>query len=433
MEKIPFVTKDQLVDIAEEFPTPFHLYDEAGIRANAEAVLDAFSWNPGFREYFAVKACPTPGIISILQEYGCGVDCASYTELLLAQAMGFSGEDIMFSSNDTPAADFRLARDMGALINFDDLTHIEYFEREVGPIPSTVCCRFNPGGLFAYGNDIMDSPGDSKFGMTASQMAEAFRQLQDRGATEFGIHALLVSNVVENGYYPELARTLFKLAVELHEQTGAHIDFINLSGGVGIPYRPEEEPADIRAIGEGVREAYEEVLVPAGMDDVRLFTEMGRYMTGPYGCLVTRAIHEKHIYKEYIGVDASACDLIRPAMYGAYHHITVMGQAGGPDKSRWPATETYDITGGLCENNDKFAVDRELPKIDMGDLLVIHDAGAHGRSMGYNYNGGLRAGEVLLHVDGTCELVRRRETPADYFATLDVSPTGRMLIKGKDA
>ena len=418
--KHPFVSKDQLVAIAERYPTPFHLYDEAGIRANAEAVLDAFSWNPGFREYFAVKANPNPALIKILAEYGCGVDCSSLTELMIARALGITGEKIMFSSNDTPAEDFVLARELGAIVNFDDISHIPFFEEVAGPVPATVSCRFNPGGLFRLANGIMDNPGDSKYGMTEEQLFEAFRMLCDRGAREFGLHAFLASNTHGNDYYPALARILFDLAVRLSRECGVHVGFVNLSGGVGIPYRPDEEPCDIRAIGEGVRRAFEEVLVPAGMGDVAIYAEMGRFMMGPYGCLVTRAIHEKRIYKDYLGVDASAVDLIRPAMYGAYHHITVMGQAGGPDKSAWPATHTYDVTGCLCENNDKFAVDRELPEVERGDLLVIHDTGAHGYSMGYNYNGRLRSAEVLLREDGSCELIRRAEKPSDYFATLDL-------------
>ena len=418
--KHPFVSKDQLVAIAERYPTPFHLYDEAGIRANAEAVLDAFSWNPGFREYFAVKANPNPALIKILAEYGCGVDCSSLTELMIARALGITGEKIMFSSNDTPAEDFVLARELGAIVNFDDISHIPFFEEVAGPVPATVSCRFNPGGLFRLANGIMDNPGDSKYGMTEEQLFEAFRMLCDRGAREFGLHAFLASNTHGNDYYPALARILFDLAVRLSRECGVHVGFVNLSGGVGIPYRPDEEPCDIRAIGEGVRRAFEEVLVPAGMGDVAIYAEMGRFMMGPYGCLVTRAIHEKRIYKDYLGVDASAVDLIRPAMYGAYHHITVMGQAGGPDKTAWPATHTYDVTGCLCENNDKFAVDRELPEVERGDLLVIHDTGAHGYSMGYNYNGRLRSAEVLLREDGSCELIRRAEKPSDYFATLDL-------------
>ncbi len=420
--KVPFASKATLESLAEKFPTPFHLYDEAGIRRNMEAIREAFSWNPGFREYFAVKANPNPALISILREYGCGCDCSSYTELMIAEAVGIAGQQIMFSSNDTPAADFAKARELGAIVNFDDISHIEFFERVAGPIPETVSCRFNPGGLFQLANGIMDNPGDSKYGMTTEQLFEAFSQLKAKGAKNFGIHAFLASNTVTNDYYPKLARILFKLAVELEEKTAAHVAFVNLSGGVGVPYLPGQAANDIRAIGEGVRAAYEEILVPAGMGDVAIFTEMGRFVLAPYGCVVTRAVHEKRIYKDYIGVDASAVDLIRPAMYGAYHHVSVVGQPGGEDKTRAEASETYDVTGNLCENNDKFAVDRHLPHVDMGDLLVIHDSGAHGYSMGYNYNGRLRAAEVLLHEDGSAELIRRAETPADYFATLDVLP-----------
>lgn len=422
MEKLPFVTKDQLEAIAAKFPTPFHLYDEAGIRRNMEAVRDAFAWNPGFREYFAVKANPNPALIAILREYGCGLDCSSATELMIADALGARGDAIMLSANDVPAEDFRLAHRLGAIVNFDDITHIPFYRETAGPIPKTVSCRFNPGGLFTLANGIMDNPGDSKYGMTEPQLFEAFRMLKAEGAEIFGIHAFLASNTVTDDYYPALARILFELAVRLERETGAHVGFVNLSGGVGIPYRPDQRPNDIAAIGAGVRAAFEEVLVPAGMDDVAIFCEMGRFMMGPYGCLVTRAVHEKRIYKHYIGVDANACNLIRPAMYGAYHHITVMGQEGGPDKSRAACTEAYDVTGNLCENNDKFAIDRALPPIEPGDLLVIHDTGAHGHAMGYNYNGRLRSAEVLLREDGSARLIRRAETPADYFATLDVLP-----------
>ena len=425
--KQPFVSKSQLEALTKRYPTPFHLYDEAGIRRNVEAVRKAFAWNPGFREYFAVKANPNPTLIGILKEYGCGVDCSSDTELMIANVLGLHGHDIMFSSNDTPAEDFRLARELGAIVNFDDISHIPFFEEVAGPIPDTVSCRFNPGGLFQLANGIMDNPGDSKYGMTTEQLFEAFRMLRDRGAKTFGIHAFLASNTVTNEYYPKLARILFELAVELQEQTGCHVGFINLSGGVGIPYQPDQTANDIRAIGGGVHAAYEEILEPAGMGDVKIFAEMGRFMMGPYGCLVTRSIHEKRIYKDYIGVDANACDLIRPAMYGAYHHVTVMGQAGGSDKTHATADHVYDVTGNLCENNDKFAVDRALPQVEMGDLLVIHDTGAHGYSMGYNYNGRLRHAEVLLREDGNARLIRRAETPADYFATLDVLPEGRKL------
>ena len=379
-EKIPFVTKEQLEDIASRYATPFYLYDEKGIRETARRVNKAFSWNKGFKEYFAVKATPTPGILKILHEEGCGADCSSYTELLMADAVGFKGDEIMFSSNDTPAEDFQLARKLNATINLDDITHIDFLER-VADIPDTVCCRYNPGGHFAIANNIMDNPGDAKYGMTREQLTEAYKRLMAKGVKHFGLHAFLASNTVTNDYYPELARILFKVAVELKEETGASIEFINLSGGVGIAYRPGQPQNDIMEIGEGVRRAYEEVLVPAGMGNVRLYTEMGRYMLAPYGALVSRVIHQKHIYKEYIGLDACAANLMRPAIYGAYHHITVMG------KENAPCDHKYDVTGGLCENNDKFAIDRMLPEINIGDLVFIHDAGAHGFAMGYNYNG----------------------------------------------
>lgn len=411
-EKIPFVTKEQLEDIASRYATPFYLYDEKGIRETARRVNKAFSWNKGFKEYFAVKATPTPGILKILHEEGCGADCSSYTELLMADAVGFKGDEIMFSSNDTPAEDFQLARKLNATINLDDITHIDFLER-VADIPDTVCCRYNPGGHFAIANNIMDNPGDAKYGMTREQLTEAYKRLMAKGVKHFGLHAFLASNTVTNDYYPELARILFKVAVELKEETGASIEFINLSGGVGIAYRPGQQQNDIMEIGEGVRRAYEEVLVPAGMGNVRLYTEMGRYMLAPYGALVSRVIHQKHIYKEYIGLDACAANLMRPAIYGAYHHITVMG------KENAPCDHKYDVTGGLCENNDKFAIDRMLPEINIGDLVFIHDAGAHGFAMGYNYNGKLRSAELLLKEDGSVEIIRRAETPADYFATFD--------------
>lgn len=411
-EKIPFVTKEQLEDIASRYATPFYLYDEKGIRETARRVNKAFSWNKGFKEYFAVKATPTPGILKILHEEGCGADCSSYTELLMADAVGFKGDEIMFSSNDTPAEDFQLARKLNATINLDDITHIGFLER-VADIPDTVCCRYNPGGHFAIANNIMDNPGDAKYGMTREQLTEAYKRLMAKGVKHFGLHAFLASNTVTNDYYPELARILFKVAVELKEETGASIEFINLSGGVGIAYRPGQPQNDIMEIGEGVRRAYEEVLVPAGMGNVRLYTEMGRYMLAPYGALVSRVIHQKHIYKEYIGLDACAANLMRPAIYGAYHHITVMG------KENAPCDHKYDVTGGLCENNDKFAIDRMLPEINIGDLVFIHDAGAHGFAMGYNYNGKLRSAELLLKEDGSVEMIRRAETPSDYFATFD--------------
>lgn len=413
MKKETFVTKEQLEEIVKEYPTPFHLYDEKGIRENVKALKEAFSWNKGYKEYFAVKATPNPYLINILQEYGCGCDCSSKTELMLAKAIGAAGDDIMFSSNDTPMEEFQYAQELNAIINLDDITHIEFLEKAIGTLPKKISCRYNPGGLFKISNDIMDNPGDSKYGMTSDQIKEAFKILKGKGVEEFGIHAFLASNTVTNDYYPMLAKVLFETAVEVQKETGAHVTFINLSGGIGIPYRPDQETNDIRAIGEGVRRVYEEVLVPAGMGDIAIYTELGRFMMGPYGCLVTRAIHEKHTHKEYIGVDACAVNLMRPAMYGAYHHITVMGKENGI------CDHKYDITGSLCENNDKFAIDRMLPEIEKGDLLVIHDTGAHGFSMGYNYNGKLKSAEILLKEDGSTALIRRAETPKDYFATFD--------------
>ncbi len=415
MEKKPFITLAQAQEIIQDVPTPFHLYDEKGIRENARRLNQAFSWNKGYKEYFAVKATPNPYLLKILQEEGCGVDCSSYTELMLSQACGFSGSDIMFSSNVTPAQDMKKAYDLNAYINLDDLTHVEFLEQVAG-IPETVCCRYNPGGVFSMGNDIMDNPGDSKYGMSEEQMVEAYKKLMAKGVKHFGIHAFLASNTVSNEYYPMLAGILFKLAVRLHKATGAHIAFVNLSGGVGVDYRPEQPANDIQVIGEGVRKQFEEILMPEGMGDVAIFTELGRFMLAPYGHLVSTVLHQKHIYKEYIGLDACAANLMRPAMYGAYHHITVLG------KENAPCDHKYDVTGGLCENNDKFAVDRMLPEINIGDVVVIHDTGAHGFSMGYNYNGKLRSAEVLLKEDGSHELIRRAETPADYFATFDFSP-----------
>ena len=412
-KKKAFLTLEQAREIAKTYPTPFHIYDERGIRENAARVTEAFSWNKGFREYFAVKATPNPFLLKILQEYGCGVDCSSETELMMSDACGFSGEQIMFSSNDTPAGEFALAAKLGGIINLDDITHIESVEAELGALPETMSCRYNPGGMFELSNGIMDNPGDSKYGMTPAQITEAFRILKAKGVKRFGLHAFLASNTTTNEYYPKLAGVLFREAVRLKEETGAEIAFINLSGGVGVPYRPEQEANDILTIGREVRKVYEEILTPAGLGDVAIYAEMGRFMLAPYGALVTKAIHEKHIYKEYIGVDACAVNLMRPAMYGAYHHITVLG------KEDAPLDHVYDVTGSLCENNDKFAIGRELPEIEMGDYLYIHDTGAHGFSMGYNYNGKLRSAELLLREDGSVQLIRRAETPKDYFATFD--------------
>lgn len=413
MEKKPFVTLEQVKEMTASYPTPFHLYDEKGIRENARKLKAAFAWNPNFHEYFAVKATPNPYIMDILKSEGIGADCSSYTELLMSDAVGLKGHDIMFSSNVTPAEDFKKAAELGAIINFDDVSLIDFYEEIGAPFLETMCCRYNPGGNFTLHNEIMDTPKDAKYGMTKEQMKEAFKLLKEKGAKHFGIHAFLASNTKSNDYYPMLAKIIFELAVELKNELDIHIAFINLSGGVGVPYEPDEFECDIMAIGEGVRRVYEEVLTPAGMGDVAIFTEMGRFMLAPYGALIATAIHEKHTYKEYIGLDACAANLMRPAMYGSYHHITVLG------KENAPCDHKYDVTGGLCENNDKFAIDRMLPKIDMGDILYIHDTGAHGHAMGYNYNGKLRSAELLLKEDGSVEMIRRAETPADYFATLD--------------
>ena len=421
VKKKPFLSKEKAEEIAAKIPTPFHVYDEEGIRKNAEAVKEAFSWNKGFKEYYAVKAAPNPFLLSIFGEYGFGLDCSSETELMLAKACGYEGDGIMFSSNETPAGEYRYADDLKAIINLDDITHIDFLKNTIGHIPETICLRYNPGGVVSLSNGIMDNPGDSKYGMTESQLIEAYKRLKEMGAKRFGIHAFLVSNTVTNEYYPALAKRLFELVLRIREKTGVTISFVNLSGGVGIPYRPDEKPNDIYAIGEGVKTVYDEILGKEGLSDTAIFTEMGRFMTGPYGALITRAIHEKHIYKEYIGVDACAANLMRPAMYGAYHHITVLG------KEEAPTDHTYDIVGSLCENNDKFAIDRALPGIDTGDLLYIHDTGAHGFSMGYNYNGRLRSAEVLLHPDGTFDLIRRAEEPKDYFSTFDCFPEYRGL------
>lgn len=426
MKKVPFVTKEQLEEIVKKYPTPFHLYDEKGIRENARKVNEAFSWNKGFKEYFAVKATPNPYILQILKEEGCGSDCSSLTELMMSEACGFSGSEIMFSSNATPPEEFEMAAKLGAIINLDDFTHIDFVEKVLGKLPETMCCRLNTGGNFELSNGIMDTPGEAKYGFTREQLTEGYKKMLEKGVKHFGLHAFLASNTKTNEYYPALARILFKTAVELKEETGASIEFINLSGGVGVPYHPDEEPNDIGAIGEGVRQAFEDILVPAGLGDVAIFTEMGRFMLAPYGHLIARAIHEKHIYKEYIGLDACACNLMRPAMYGSYHHITVAG------KEDAPCDHVYDVTGSLCENNDKFAIDRYLPQVDKGDLLVIHDTGAHGFAMGYNYNGKLKSAEILLHEDGSFEMIRRAETAKDYFATFDCFPIYEKLLEDAD-
>ncbi|SCX88958.1 diaminopimelate decarboxylase [Lachnospiraceae bacterium XPB1003] len=423
MEKKAFVTKEQIEEIVKTYPTPFHIYDEKGLRANAKAVKEAFAWNKGYKEFFAVKALPNPFIMNILKEYGVGSDCSSYTELMLADKCGINGNNIMFSSNDTPAADFILADKVGATINLDDFSHIEFLEKTLGKLPERLSLRYNPGGVVTISNGIMDNPGDAKYGMTKEQIIEAYKILKSKGVKEFGMHAFIVSNTVTNDYYPFLAKQLFELAVEIKEKTGVSLNFINLSGGVGIAYKPEQTPNDIKIIGEGVHKVFDEILVPAGLGDVSIYTEMGRFMTGPYGMLVTKVLHEKKIYKDYIGVDACAVNLMRPAIYGAYHHITVLGKE---DK---PCDHKYDVTGSLCENNDKFAVDRMLPEIEIGDYLAIHDTGAHGFAMGYNYNGKLKSAELLLKEDGSVQLIRRAEKPSDYFSTFDCFPEFADLAK----
>ena len=413
MQKIPFLTLEQVKEIVKTYPTPWHIYDEKGIRENAKRLKEAFGWNKGFKEYFAVKATPNPFILNILKEYDCGVDCSSMIELEMSDACGFHGKDIMFSSNETPVEEFKFANDLGAIINLDDITHIKYVEEVCGKLPDTMSARYNPGGVFTMSNGIMDNPGDAKYGMTPEQLIEAFKIMKSKGVKHFGVHAFLASNTVTNEYYPKLAGELFEFAVRIKNETGISVEFINLSGGIGIPYTPDKEPNDIFEISKGVKKVYEEVLETNGIMDVAIFTELGRYMLAPYGALVTEAIHEKNTYKHYIGVDACASNLMRPAMYGAYHHLTVLG------KEDEEASEVYDVVGSLCENNDKFAIDRKLPKIERGDYIYIHDTGAHGFAMGYNYNGKLRSAELLLKEDASVKMIRRAETAKDYFTTFD--------------
>ena len=417
--KKAFINKEKAEEIIKQYPTPFHIYDEKGMRENARALREAFSWNSGYKEYFAVKATPNPTILKILHEEGCGLDCSSMAELVLAERCGITGENIMFSSNDTPAEEFVKCRDLGGIINLDDITHIELCREALGgTLPEVMSCRFNPGGLFQLGGtgegfQVMDNPGEAKYGMTEEQIIASYKKLSEYGVKRLGIHAFLASNTLSDDYYPTLAKILFELAIKIRRETGVKLSFINLSGGVGIAYKPDQRANDIAVIGRKVKEAYEEILVPEEMGDVAIFTELGRFMMAPFGHLVTTATHEKHIYKEYIGVDACASNLMRPAMYGSYHHITVLG------KEDQPCDHIYDVTGCLCENNDKFAIDRKLPKIDMGDILVIHDTGAHGFAMGYNYNGRLWSAELLLREDGSVKQIRRAQTLDDYFATLD--------------
>jgi diaminopimelate decarboxylase len=410
-KRLPF-TKAQLEEIIAQYPTPFHIYDERGIRENARKLNEAFAWAPGFKEYFAVKATPNPYILKLCREEGFGADCSSLAELILAERSGIRGENIMFSSNNTPADEYQKARELGAIINLDDITHIPYLEKEVG-LPDLVCCRYNPGPLRQGGNAIIGLPEEAKYGFTKQQLLEGYRSLRDRGIRRFGLHTMVISNELDPNYFVETARMLFEVVVEIAQALGIRFEFVNFGGGIGIPYRPEQNEVDVNYISREIKRLYDELIVPSGLHPMKLFLESGRYITGPYGYLVTKAIHRKEIYKNYIGVDACMANLMRPALYGAYHHITVMG------KEHLPHDQTYDVTGSLCENNDKFAIDRQLPKIESGDILVIHDTGAHGYAMGFNYNGKLRSAELLLKPDGAVELIRRAETLEDYFATID--------------
>ena len=407
---LPF-TKEQIAGILERYPTPFHIYDEAAIRANARRLKAAFAGFDGFKEYFAVKALPNPFILKLLKEEGFGTDCSSLPELLLSERVGILGEEIMFSSNDTPPEEFVKARELGAIINLDDISHIPFLERHAG-IPELICFRYNPGHL-KKGNAIIGHPGEAKYGFTREQLFEGYRRVREKGARRFGLHTMVASNELDPNYFVETASILFDLAVEIHREMGIRLEFINIGGGIGIPYRPEQEAVSYEKIAQGIQDGYREKVVRNGLAPLKLFMECGRVITGPYGYLVTTVRHIKHTYKDYVGLDASMANLMRPAIYGAYHHITVLG------KEDLPAVHKYDVTGSLCENNDKFAIDRMLPEVEVGDILVIHDTGAHGYAMGFNYNGKLRSAELLLRESGEVVQIRRAETPADYFATLD--------------
>jgi diaminopimelate decarboxylase len=411
-KKLPF-SREQLDEMLQKYPTPFHLYDEAAIRANVKRLLAAFSWAPSFKEYFAVKATPNPFLLKILKEEGLGADCSSAAELVLAEKVGITGENIMFSSNDTPADEYAKAAELGAIINLDDISHIEYLEKHVG-LPELLSFRYNPGSARA-GNTIIGKPEDAKYGLTKEQLFEAYRMVRDKGVTRFGIHTMVISNELNPDYFIETARMMMTLAKEIYETLGIRIEMINFGGGIGVPYRPEDKQVDLEYVGAGIRKLYEDILVPAGLAPMKLALECGRMIAGPYGYLVSKVLHKKETYKNYVGLDACMANLMRPALYGSYHHITVVG------KEQQPQDHVYDVTGSLCENNDKFAIDRALPQVDIGDIVVIHDAGAHGHAMGFNYNGKLRSAEILLKADGTTELIRRAETLDDYFATLDFS------------
>ncbi len=412
-KKLP-LSREQLLEIIREHPTPFHIYDEAAIRSNARKLLEAFSWVSQFKEYFAVKATPNPYIMKILKEEGFGADCSSLPELLLAERAGIYGEEIMFSSNDTPAGEFIKARELGAIINLDDISHIEYLEKHAG-IPDLICFRYNPGPLREGGNAIIGNPEESKYGLTRKQLLDAYRIMQNKGVKRFGLHTMVISNELDPDYFIETANMMFDLVVEIYRTLDIKVEFVNFGGGIGIPYRPGEEPVDLFYLSRGIKDAYEKKIVANGLHPLKLAMESGRMITGPYGYLVATVLHKKEIYKNYVGLNACMANLMRPGIYGAYHHITVMG------KEDWPHGYIYDVTGSLCENNDKFAVNRKLPMVEIGDILVIHDTGAHGHAMGFNYNGKLRSAELLLKPNGSVEVIRRAETIEDYFATLDFS------------
>ncbi len=416
-KRLPF-DKARIVEIIRNYPTPFYLYDERGIRENARRLNRAFGWCDGFKEYFAVKATPNPYILKIAKEEGLGADCSSLAELVLAERVGIVGEEIMFTSNDTPAVEFERAKTLGAIINLDDITHLPYLEKQAGGLPELLCFRYNPGPE-RTGNSIIGKPAEAKFGMTRPQLFEAYASARKKGVRRFGLHTMLASNDLNIDFFIETARMLFDLAVDLAEKLDVRLEFVNLGGGLGIPYQPQDKPIDLEALSQAVKAYYDERIQPAGLHPLRVCMENGRFITGPYGFLVTRALHEKHIYKEYVGVDACMANLMRPGMYGAYHHITVLG------KEEAPRTRKVDVVGSLCENNDKFAVDRLLPDVETGDILVIHDAGAHSHSMGFQYNGKLRSAELLLREDGSVEQIRRAESVDDYFATLDFSKLNR--------
>lgn len=408
------LSHSQLVELAKKFPTPFYIYDEKAIRENVKYFYKAFSIFPSFTEYFAVKALPNPYILKVLESEGCGGDCSSLPELMLCEKSGITGRRIMFTSNDTPAQEFVYAQKLGAIINLDDITHIDFLKNALGgKLPDTICFRYNPGPLKEGGNSIIGKPEEAKYGLTKEQMIHAYKICKAEGVKHFGIHTMVASNELNPDFFVDTARIVFELILEVQKECGVNIEFADLGGGVGIPYRPGQKKVDLDYVAKGIKVLYDKMIVPAGLDPLKLCFECGRPITGPYGWLVTKAIHEKNIYRNYIGVDASMADLMRPGMYGAYHEVTVSG------KENAPKDYVYDVSGSLCENCDKFAVQRNLPKIEMGDLLIIHDAGAHGRAMGFNYNGKLRAGELLLRSDGTVKEIRRRETIEDYFATLD--------------